>query len=64
LLKAIYRFNAILIEIPTQFFIKLEITIVNSFGITKNPGEQKLFSTIKVLLKESPLLTSSCITEQ
>jgi hypothetical protein len=35
--KAIYRFNAVLIKIPTQFFIELE-QFLNLFGITKNPG--------------------------
>ena len=35
--KAIYRFNAFLIKIPTQFFIELE-QFASSFGITKTPG--------------------------
>ena len=36
----------------------------NTFGITQNPGEQKLFSKIKELLMESASLISSCTAEQ
>jgi len=37
LTKAIYRFNAILIKIPTQFLIELKKQFSKSFGIAKNP---------------------------
>jgi hypothetical protein len=33
-MRAIYRFNAIPIKIPNQFFIEF----ANLFGKTKNPG--------------------------
>ena len=37
--KVIYRFNAISTEIPTEFFIDLERTILNfTWKKTKNPG--------------------------
>jgi hypothetical protein len=62
--KAIYRFNAIPIKITTEFFIELERTICKFIWNNKNPGYQKLFSTIKEVLGQSPYLTSSCITEQ
>jgi hypothetical protein len=53
LFKVIYRFNALPNKIPTQFFTESERAICNSFGITKSPVYQKLFSTIKELLGES-----------
>ena len=59
--KAIYRFNAIPIKIPTQFFIELERAICKFIWNNKNPGYGKLFSAVKELLGESPSLISSCI---
>jgi hypothetical protein len=62
--KAIYRLNAIPIKIPNKFFIESERAILKFTWNNKNPGKQKLFSTIKELLGESQPLTSSCTTEQ
>ena len=37
--KAIYRFNAIFIKLPTVFFIELEQLICNLYGNTKDPKQ-------------------------
>ena len=39
--KAIYRFNAIPVKIPIQFFIELERTILNFIWNNKKPQDSK-----------------------
>jgi hypothetical protein len=62
--KAIYTLNAIPIKHQLNSSQSEKGQFANSSGITKNLGEQKLFSTIKEPLVESPSLTSCCNTEQ
>jgi hypothetical protein len=69
--KAIYRFNAMPIKIPTQFFKDMERTGFN-FIQEKKKKTLRIVKTIlnnkkkkkKNLLEESPSLTSSYATEQ
>jgi hypothetical protein len=64
---AIYRFNAIPIKIPTQFFKDMERAILKFIWKDKNKkknSENKIILNNKEQLGESPSLTSTFTTEQ
>ena len=63
--KAIYRFNAIPMKIPTQFFNELDRAICKFIWNNKNPRIAKtLLNGKKQTSGGTPCLTQSCTTEQ
>jgi hypothetical protein len=60
--KEVYRFNAISIKIPTQFFTDMERAILNFVRKHKNPRKPPPpISTIKDLEKSPSLISSFSI---
>jgi hypothetical protein len=67
--KAIYRFNAIAIKIPTQFFIDMKKAILNFIWKNKQINKQTKRITRTILnnkrtSRESPSMTTSCTKKQ
>jgi hypothetical protein len=62
--KAIYRFNAFPVKIPTQYFVELEPAIPKFILNNKKPRIGKTILNNKKILGELSSLASSCTIEQ